>query len=90
MYHRLRDIFVLERRSSESADGPADHQAAVVMGNSVDAWDAFYDKVYTQREGQAAVDVMGQWRAQLLEKETASLPTPIVAEDEHDVIIVLD
>ena len=70
--HRLRHIFVAERRSHDRADGPEDHQAAMAMGNTEAAWDSFYDRMYQSREMQAGVDAMAVWRASMLEKAKTS------------------
>ena len=55
-----------ERRGADRAEGPQDNQAAMTMGHSEAAWDAFYDKNYQRRECQAGVDAMNVWRQHML------------------------
>lgn len=83
--HRLRDIFVDERRSLGAAAGPLDHQACQAMGNSERAWTEFYDKHYQKRECQAGVYAMSAWRACMLSKPVANFAND-VSNDE----VVLD
>lgn len=63
---RLRHIFVEERRSLDRAAGPADADAAMVMGNSTRAWDRYYDLQFQQRGAAAAVSAMTPWRNDML------------------------
>ena len=62
--------------------GPADHQAALVMGNSERAWTVFYDRFYQRRESQLGVDTMTTWRTQILQKGTATVQVPAVLRQE--------
>ena len=55
-----------ERRSLERVAGPADTDAAMVMGNSTRAWDRYYDLRFQQRGAAAAVSAMAPWRSNLL------------------------
>ena len=48
------------------AAGPSDAEAAMVMGNSVMAWDRFYDMRFQQRSAASAVDAMTVWRQEML------------------------
>lgn len=65
-----------ERRSANRAEGPEDRQAAMAMGNSIRAWEDFYDRNYQKRECQAGVEVMASWRSQLLIKSNAEVCLP--------------
>lgn len=62
--------------------GPADHQAALVMGNTERAWTAFYDRFYTRREAQVGVDTMSTWRKQMLERGRAAVQVPVALREE--------
>ena len=72
----------MERRGGQSAAGPEDHQAALVMGNTVRAWTAFYDRFYVRREAQLGVDTMSTWREQLLQRQTAIVQVPVALMQE--------
>ena len=74
--HRLRTVFVAERRSVNAAPGPTDSAASMVMANSIRAWDASYDLNFRKREAQQGVDAMGIWRQHLLERSGVSV-TPV-------------
>ena len=74
--HRLRTVFVAERRSVNAAPGPSDSAASMVMANTIRAWDASYDLNFRQREAQQGVDAMGIWRQHLLERSGVSV-TPV-------------
>lgn len=63
---RLRDIFIAERRGNDRVQGPKDHQAAIVMGNSERAWTDFYDRHYQKRECKAGIQAMSAWRSSIL------------------------
>ena len=62
--------------------GPADHQAALVMGNSERAWTTFYDKFYVRREAQVGVDTMRTWRKEILERGKATVQVPAELRQE--------
>ena len=64
--------------------GPEDAQAAMTMGNSVQAWTKFYDKHFRQRECQAGIDTMHTWRNQLLAKQTAQVLVPPLQIEEEE------
>ena len=59
---KLRHIFVEERQSDQAAPGPSNRAAARIMGNSERVWDTHYDRHFSQREVDAAVGAMAQWR----------------------------
>jgi hypothetical protein len=63
---QLRHIFVDERCSRGSVDGPDMRGAARVMGNSVERWAISYDRNIHTREVQGAVEAMERWRSELL------------------------
>ena len=46
----LRHIFVSERESCDSAAGPDNAGAALIMGNSESQWKRRYDLSHTRRE----------------------------------------
>ena len=59
-----RHIFVVDRRTTPSIPGPADEDAAVVMGNSTSQWDhGIYDVSKFDTAAQKGVDGMTAWRA---------------------------
>ena len=64
----------MERRSATRAVGPEDSHAALAMGNSVKAWSKFYDKFALRRDSGQGVEMMGDWRLQMLEREVADVP----------------
>lgn len=64
-----------ERRSLARADGPADNESAMIMGNSTRAWDRFYDLRFQQRGAANAVNAMPAWRQGLL-----GMPSGLPAE----------
>ena len=47
-------------------EGPADAGAAMVMGNSTNAWDRYYDMRFQQRNANQAVEAMTGWRQGML------------------------
>ncbi|KAK9840139.1 hypothetical protein WJX74_004022 [Apatococcus lobatus] len=58
-----RHIFVVDRRSMPNMPGPADEDAAVVMGNSTSQWDhGIYDVSKFETAAQKGVDGMTAWR----------------------------
>jgi hypothetical protein len=63
---KLRHIFVDERCSHGSVNGPEMRGAARVMGNSVERWAISYDRNIHTREVQGAVEAMEGWRNELL------------------------
>ena len=85
---RLRDIFIDERRSHSAARGPLDHQAAIAMGNSLRAWQDYYDKNYTKRECQAGIEAMFAWRSNMLARSRGVDKEAPVQGD--DIMIDLD
>ena len=63
--------------SSDRAPGPENSQAAVSMGNSVSAWKLFYDKQISSKQSQQqGIQLMGDWRRQMLVQETADVQIP--------------
>ena len=54
--------------------GPEDRHAALVMGNSVEAWQKFYDKFAHERDAKEGLQMMKEWRMHMLESETAIMP----------------
>lgn len=92
---RLRDIFVDERMGLSRAAGPENHQAAMLMGNTVQTWEQHYDKNYAAREAQAGVDAMADWRQDLLGRPDADRSVrpqkigPVVA-DTSGILVALD
>lgn len=70
--------------------GPADHQAALVMGNTERAWTAFYDRFYTRREAQVGVDTMSTWRKQILERGKAAVQVPTALRQEIEAVPVAE
>ena len=74
---RLRKIWVDERLSLERVEGPENHQAAQVMGNSVDAWNKHYDLACNLRDSQAGVDSTAVWRRNMLAKSLLSMETGV-------------
>lgn len=59
-----RHIFVVDRRSNALVPGPADQDAAIVMGHSTAQWDhGIYDVSKFELAAQNAVDGMAAWRA---------------------------
>ena len=79
VFCRLRHIFVDERRSLNRAQGPADAEAAMVMGNSTRAWVRSYDLRFQRRGAENAVNAMPAWQQDML-ASSQSLPSPVDAE----------
>lgn len=79
---------MMERRGSGRAPGPEDHQAAISMGHSVQAWDKWYDRYAFERDTQEGVNLMQDWRSQLLISQFANLALPdmpsLESEDVYD------
>ncbi len=75
--HRLRHIFVAERRSETRAPGPADASSAMIMANTTRQWDSSYDLNFRRREAQMGVDAMNVWRHHLLQRSGAG-PAEVV------------
>ena len=73
-----------ERRSLNRVQGPNDADAAMVMGNSTNAWDRYYDMRFQQRNAAAAVTAMTGWRQGML----AGCST--VAAEQSDAIVLVD
>ncbi len=64
-----RHIFIVDRRSNDKVPGPADQDAAVVMGHSTAQWDhGIYDISKFQTAAQNAVDGMAAWRSAHLQQ----------------------
>ena len=81
---RLRDIFIDERMGADRVEGPENHQAAMLMGNTVRTWLKHYDKNYLAREAQAGVDAMGTWRQGMLNKTSQPPSSQPVVDDGTD------
>jgi hypothetical protein len=78
---RARSGFGTLYRSSAGAGGQQQlqHQAAMAaaMGNSVRVWDTVYDRLVGQRQVQAGIDSLREWRQQVL------------ASSQHHVLAVV-
>jgi hypothetical protein len=67
--HWLRHIFVEERMSTSRVQGPEDLGAAMVMGHCCRQWVGdSYDRWFSKREAQRAVDSMHLWRQGVMDK----------------------
>jgi hypothetical protein len=78
--HTLRHTFVEERKSTSRVQGPEDAGAAMVMGHSTRQWTAgSYDRHFSRREAQLAVDNMRQWREGVLAQEVANAKAAALA-----------
>ena len=64
----------MERKSATRAAGPEDSHAALAMGNTVDSWERFYDKFAQARDSARGVQMMSEWRKQMLAREVADVP----------------
>ena len=89
-----RHIFVSERRSDDRVDGPSDRGAAMAMGNSLDAWDRYYEKQrhFHPADCQRAVNAMDTWREGLLKSQAAKRGKPtccLLAHHKSHTAIVL-
>lgn len=81
----------MERRGSGRAPGPEDHQAAISMGHSVQAWDKWYDRYAFERDTQEGVNLMQDWRSQLLTSEFANLALPdMPSQDDEDAYVEIE
>lgn len=58
----------------------------MTMGHNTQTWTRFYDKHFQRRECQAGIDVMHQWRAQLLTEEHATLRLSGCVSDEEESV----
>lgn len=65
-----RAIWVGERCSRDPAAGPDDRGASMAMGHTERAWRSSYDRFWDEREAQAAVDSMQDWRSSLLARSS--------------------
>ena len=66
-------------------EGPVDADAAMVMGNSTQAWDRYYDLRFQQRNAAAAVTAMAPWRANMLGQPAFIEPVLPTTRVELDV-----
>lgn len=64
---RLRHIFVTHRLEHPELPGPSNESAAVVMGNSVDAWKRYYHVNFQHYGAKEAVERMGAYRQACLD-----------------------
>lgn len=55
------------------------------MGNSVKAWEQFYDKYAESKHSAEGVQLMQQWRAQMLKQERATIQVPHSLSADIDV-----
>lgn len=62
----LRHIFTTHRLEHPEVPGPSNEHAAVVMGNSVEAWVKHYHRNHQNWAAQEAVDNMAVYRAAVL------------------------
>jgi hypothetical protein len=78
---RARAAFcTLVREDAVQAGLPFEEGAAAqVMGNSLQVWDMVYDRHHRQRQAQAAVDYLAEWRATML----AQHPQVLSSEEEE-------
>ena len=71
-----------ERLGLQPAAGPQNSQSAMIMGNSVRAWDTHYDLNCNMRECQAAADASSEWRKSMLasglRKKAAALEQELI------------
>ena len=67
----LRQIFVTERCSRNSAPGPHRSGAAMVMGHSERQWDESYNLEFGRSLAQQAVACMPEWRMHALARAAA-------------------
>ena len=76
-----------ERRSLSRVQGPRDADAAMVMGNSTQAWDRYYDLRFQQRNAAAAIDAMSDWRQGMLAPvEQSSAIVPVIYDAALDAM----
>ena len=64
--HFMRHLFVEERLSESRVEGPSDHDAAMLMGNSTRTWGSYYHKRLADVYAQKAVDKMAAWRQNVI------------------------
>jgi hypothetical protein len=64
----LRHIFTTHRLEHPEVPGPSNEHAAVVMGNSVEAWVKHYHRNHHNWAAQEAVDHMSVYRAAVLQQ----------------------
>ena len=88
--HTLRHVYVCDRMA-EAIVGPSRDGEAYCMGHHSDQWEESYDLQSLQRQGQAAVDAMDGWRANLLTRLHAQQPdvqaaptSPVAVNQERD------
>ena len=62
-----RSIFVSGTRDAGMATPEG---MAMIMGNSMQVWDSVYDKNFSTRQAQTAMDTMPSWRAAMLARAT--------------------
>lgn len=77
--HKLRHIFVGERRSTRAVAGPAEESAALMMGHNVRQWD-LYEGKWWDRKVEECVGDMQVWRQELLKQvgeRAAGEATPV-------------
>ena len=83
----LRHIFIDERSAANPVAGPNDRGAALVMGNSVAAWGAWYQlSRWDGRAAQRAADEMQPWRAAMVQPASSNNITML----EDDLVVDLD
>ena len=65
--HLCRSIFVVGNRDRGLPDSPG---MAMLMGNSQAVWDSVYDRHFNNRQADAAMHAMQDWRAGMLSEFT--------------------
>ena len=68
----------------DRAPEPEDHQAALSMGNSVHAWGKFYDRFAFERDTQEGVNLMQNWRSQMLTSSHANVALPLCLQVDSE------
>ena len=77
----MRHIFVGERTGPDAKAGPSDAAASQLMGNSVRAWERYYNLAnFDGKTAQEAIEQMQPWRAAMLQKAGAAAAQPAAAD----------
>jgi hypothetical protein len=84
-----RSLFVAERRAPDRIEcGMSDEAAAMIMNNSISAWNAAYDKQRSTRFASEVQQGMPQWRAELLAKGKEELKNQPRKKKKHETVVV--
>lgn len=90
--HKLRYIFVGERRSGQAVAGPCEPAAAMMMGHSHKQWDLYEGRYWDRTVTQCLKDMV-TWRHALVAQVKVQAPNPPLAtgrgghvSDENDDI----